>query len=243
MTTYKIARWIKQGDTASDFIGGGMANALIGGAISHYGGNSVLGRTARMAHSTANMAGNVHGFMSKAPTIADIKEMDKNTAIGFAPGVSQSRLLLRRRAIRNLLNEDKQDRPVSEILGRRLNPLASGVIGSGFGALTGGVIGARSGNAGNGALVGGVVGLPLGALTGAVSQRLGTMTAGLTKRRSLEEQYDYENRNNWLRHILVPGAASYDYYKGLGAAKHLSEMEEDDINKEVARIRKARGIK
>lgn len=120
MTTYKIARWIKQGDLRSDFIGGHIADALIfPGSANQNGGprnNFMSG-----AHTAVAGAGEAHGLFSPAPTIADIKAMDKNPSIGFVPGVTQSRIIRRRRAIRNLLNEKKENVPWSEYFGTPAN--------------------------------------------------------------------------------------------------------------------------
>lgn len=98
-------------------------------------------------------------------------------------------------------------------------------------------------NAFRGAMIGGITGAFTGAIGSSLAHGIGALTAGVTPRRTLEQQYDYENKNNWLKHVLIPGTSTYDWYKGLGASQHLSEMEEGDINKEIARIRKARGVK
>lgn len=239
-----IRRYIKQADVTSDFLGGAAGNMALGTMYS----NLPEGHTRdllRSVHSTVRTGGDIHGFLSETPTIQDIKKMDSDTGPGFVPGVADSRLLRRRRAIRGLLNEDKNSHPLSELLGLRGNIILSGLLGAGAGAGIGRYATRNSDSLGkiHGTLGGSIVGGLGGIALGSIAQQLGMLAAGTTPRRTLEEQYNYENRNNWLRHLLIPGMANYDYYKSLGASKHISEMPEEDILKEVARIRQSKGIK
>lgn len=68
----------------------------------------------------------------------------------------------------------------------------------------------------------GVVGV--GALTSAIAgmaaNGAGVGIAGLTKRRTKQEQKDYE-KSPWssAMNYMVPGMAAYNFYKGLGVSR------------------------
>ena len=212
----KLARQMrKQSATVSDWAGGVVGDSLAGA----FGVPS-------------GVVGDFAGMAMPVPTIQDIKKMDQNAPAAFIPGFGKARLMMRSRAVRNLLKDraDQYTVPWADWFGSSTSLLASGAAGAGIGGLAGG---------GRGAIVGAGLGLGLG---GAAT--IGSSIAALAKRRrTLEEQAAAENDGSTLARLLIPGVANYNAWKRLGASKHLSEMSEDDINKEVARIKKLRGVK
>lgn len=189
----------------------------------------------------AAAGGYIHGIAADAPTVKDIKKMDNQPGTSFLPGVGFSRMLRREKALRSLLKDDPDsfDYPVSDAVGAWTHPIAYTLGGGLAGAGLGGIIGG-----GEGAAVGSLIGAGAGAATSGIGSLIGAYTGWGTKKRTLEQQAEAENKKyNLLLNTLVPGRAVYNRARRLNTSQLLSEMSEDDINKEVARIKKQRGVK
>lgn len=202
-----------------------VKQAAVGGdLVREFGGN--LGAT----YLTKNpnipvlsfLGGHLHGLASKTPTLEEVQELDTNPGRAWMPGVGTSRAIRRRRALRKLLHDRPEwlDLPVSELSGMATSVVAPSAIGNAVGGETGSDVGATIGFGGAG---------------------LGSLAALFTKRRSLEEQAKVENSTGRaiLRHI-VPGLATYDFWKGLGATRNLSEDSPEMLRAKIKDIRAKR---
>lgn len=220
----KLARQLKKAELLNDAVGAGASTLY----------------TYPIAPITA-LAGHIHGMAADAPSVSDIKKLDNQPGTSFLPGVGFSRMQRRSKALRKLLKDDPDsyDLPVSDVIGTWTNPIAYTLGGGLAGAGLGGVLGG-----GEGALVGAGLGAGAGAITSGLGGVIGEYMGWGTKKRTLEQQAEAENRKyNLLLNTLVPGRALYNRARRLNTSQLLSEMSEDDINKEVARIKKQRGVK
>lgn len=178
-----------------------------------------------------------HGLTTKTPTLKEFKDLDEKETRSLIPGVSTSRLIRRRKLLRKLLKKKKQsgDYPLMERYGGALNfPLqlfGGTLLGYGLGKALG-----------KDPYLGGAIGAAAGVGTSLLGALGGSALAGITPRRTLEEQEKYENTPfRALKSLLIPGYAPYNYYKSLGAAKNLTDMSEKEIEEEIKRIRKLKG--
>lgn len=231
--SYKIVKRIfeKHAGATSDALGAlasGGALGLFSNGIANSDFDSEQAKVLQYGLKLPLWLGSIGGLLSETPSIEDIHELDANPNESIVPGVGISRLLRRRRAVRNQLRDkpgsNGVDMPVSELTGPLSAYYAPVIAGAGIGKLMG--------SAGTGTSIG--MGI------GAGGTALGALLAGLTPRRTLEEQARVENSKirPWLRHI-VPGLSVYDTLKAIGASKHLSG-DIDTVKEEIARIRENR---
>ena len=182
--------------------------------------------------------GDIVGMASKAPSIEKIKEWDEHPGYSLAPGVAAARRMGRQKALRHLLKENPKafDVPWSDML--TISPLVYGALGAGAGAGIGHYAG-KGGHAGLGALIG--AGLGVGGAT--LAEGLGGFLGMTTPKRTLAEQAIAENRKaNWLLNSILPGRGMYNLTKRINTAQRLSNMTPEEIEKEVAAIRAAKGL-
>lgn len=184
----------------------------------------------------SNGSGNFRAiWVEDAPTISQIKQWDKDVEGARITGNAQRRLVGRRRAIREFLLKDPTSNklPWSEFLGDNFSSVLPTILGGAAGAY----IGTRKGLHGKELIAPtaafAALGLGLSGL-GAVAPAF----VPFSRRRTLKEQMDYENKSHWLKHSLIPGTASYDYWKAIQASQYLSEMPEKQLRAELAKLKK-----
>lgn len=218
----KLARQMrKRADLFNDAYGSGVSGVLTG--------------------AIPTVTGHLIGLAGETPTVAQLKKIDNQPGLSYIPGVGQNRITRRQKTLRSLLKDDPDsyDAPVTDIVGTWTNPLAytlgGGLAGLGLGGMIGG---------GEGAATGAALGAGAGALTSVLGGGLGTLIGFGSRKRTLEQQAEAENRkHNLLLNTLIPGRATYNRAMRMNTSQLLSGMSEDDINKEVARIKKQRGVK
>jgi len=182
----------KTASPVSDVVGAGLTGAI------PYLGNTING-----------FAG-IAGMASDPTTEAEEAEMDRNGAKGFIPGVGQYRT---ERRLKRQLTDDQGNRPHywSQNFGPLTSTLLAGGLGAGIGA---GIGGAAGGNLARGAKYGLYGGIGAAGLAGLIS----AISAGITRRRTKDEQKAYANSGT-AAEWLVPGAAGYGRLKSIGRAQ------------------------
>jgi hypothetical protein len=148
------------------------------------------------------LGGTLHGFTSDD---TDVPGDSK----GLIPGVGGSRLIRRHRRVRKeLVPESRFQR--SRIISDQIAPLTPAVLlglaGAGVGSAVSGGRGAR-------------IGAGIGAGIGVAGGLLGALLAGITRRRTAEEQLAAEKQPAALAHV-VPGLGTYNLWKRLGYSRN-----------------------
>lgn len=154
--------------------------------------------------------------------------------LGFVPGYAGYARgnRLKTQVLRELeqIKKDKKHegaRPVahavSEFIGPHTSMLSSVLLGS----LVGGAGTAAWTDDKDKAMAGGVAGAIAGGGYAAMKELVAAIKAAIHRRRTKEEQIESDKRS-LLRKYLIPGAASYDYYKRMGRTQ--GERDEDSDN-------------
>lgn len=168
-------------------------------------GGAFLGSQIPYVGPLFNLGGNLHGFMDDDTNVPGDSK-------GLIPGVGDSRLLRRQRRVRKeLVPESSFQR--SRILSDQMTPLTSTVLLGLAGAGVGGAVSSGSGE--NGVIKGAGIGAGIG-LAGGL---LGALLAGITRRRTAEEQRAAEKQPAMLAHV-VPGLGTYNLWKRLGYSQN-----------------------
>jgi hypothetical protein len=140
------------------------------------------------------------------------KKIIENRGYSYIPGIGGYRLGRRLSGVSaESKEEDPDSKPFHNMWAESFGPVTStilpAVIGAGLGSkITGSTRGAVGGAATGGAL-------SLLAMLG------GAAKAGLTDRRTKEEQADMETGKRALQKLLIPGVSSYDAWKRIGRSR------------------------
>lgn len=193
-----------------------ISDALVGGASNVILSSLIPG--AAPVVNVANAAGYLGGLFQDPMTEEQREDMNQNDhwAKSIIPGVAGYKIQRRRRAIAKELGGGMGlEKPLSEQIG----PLTSSIISVLLGAAGGGVIGANIDDVDKvgGTLEGTMMGAAAGLGAVGVSHLVGTIAAAIRKRRTKQEQQEYETDTGaTVANYLVPGLTTYNSYKNLG---------------------------
>lgn len=162
--------------------------------------------------SPVNMAGSLAGFADSADKDPEeaLKKLNKSDMTSFVPGIADYRIT------RRMINTNKlygSDQPRTREVLRALLGASSIALPTAASAGVGGLIGKATGGR-TGAIIGAGVGAGIGLASTALAQIIGAVAAGITKRRTDDEQRKAIADGN--AKFLIPGYASYDAWKTLG---------------------------
>ena len=144
-----------------------------------------------------------------------------NVNLSFAPLVTANRVGRRQRMVAEESKQRGGRHPTGNLVAEQLpgiGALSGGAAGVGVGASIGRLAGRV--HTGKGALIGAAVG---GGASAASMMILAPILAAIRKRRTLDEQAAKETGGRIAAKYLVPGVASYDAWKRLGASRNLIE--------------------
>ena len=171
--------------------------------------------------SLAGMGGSIGGLVVKP-------KGDKNPetqASNLIPGVGQFRLAQRSRRMADM--SERAGKPgIANLIAEKLGPMTSSLVGAGAGALGGLGIAAAAG--GDTAAKG--VGAGVGAGVGVAAPLLiAALAAAIKRRRTNAEQVASDTTGRAVAKYLVPGLATYDDFKRLGASGNNDEKKAADV--------------
>jgi hypothetical protein len=177
-------------------------------------GSLLAGTVVPGSGSVANMVGTAIGLSSDY----DPKHLKDNTDYLYEllPGVGYSRAMAQAEAV-----SKEKGRHKHEMMGSLVQPLVAGAVGSGAGALGGYLLSALSDDPSPlyNTLMGTAGGLVLGGgVLGEGSQLAATLGALLTPTRSTKDQDRADRSQSVLSNYMMPGRASYNFYKRQGYA-------------------------
>lgn len=190
----------------------------MGDALTTYGIQALFPST---PFSAMDDIGGLHGMISRTPTEEMESEWDEDPYKSFIPGVASSRT--ERRVKRQATDPNGSTR---HYWAQKLAPylhIAAGALGGGL------IAGAYSNNSNGKPTAKGILnGIGIGALTGVGANAIGMGLAGLTSRRTKDEQKAY-TESSVVPEWLLPGYATYNRWKSLGRA--VGDSEERDAKK------------
>lgn len=135
-----------------------------------------------------------------------IKKMNDNRAKALIPLNGPTRLIQRQLVA---------DADVKPLIHRNIGALTSMALPIGIGALIGSFKGQT----------GAAVGAGIGAGVAGMGHIIGIVAALLKRRRTLE-QHRQTQKSNVAKQYLIPGYATYDYYKAVGASQNYATPEQ-----------------
>ena len=174
----------------------------------------------------AGAAGSIGGLVVKP-------KGDKNPetqATNLIPGVGQFRLAQRSRRMADM--SERAGKPgIANLIAEKLGPMTSSLVGAGAGALGGLGLAAAAGGDSRAKGVGAGVGAGVGV---AAPLLIAALAAAIKRRRTNAEQIAADTTGRAVAKYLVPGLATYDDYKRLGASGN-----NDEKQKKTAAVKKA----
>ena len=170
----------------------------------------VLGGTGfAPAAALSDRIGNIAGLV--ADPEGDLNPATRGSS--FIPGVGAYRLAQRKRRVADASNAKGAHGTanlVAELLGKYTSSAVGGVAG--------GLLGKRLGGDKRHAAI--------GAVTGAVAPLiLGSLGAAISSKRTKDEQVERDSAGRAVAKYLIPGLATYDNYKRLGASSNYDEKQ------------------